>query len=106
MPPSYELTRDADADLTSIVQYTLETWGDQQTEIYVRKLEACFCKLGTPHVVQRRLSKAYEDLYVTPCGHHFIFYMLEVRDKPLVIAILHERMDLIRHIVSRLKGHT
>lgn len=34
---SYELTKDAEADLEGIARYTIEEWGETQAESYLKK---------------------------------------------------------------------
>jgi len=34
--------------------------------------------------------------------HHYVFCLLRDKDPPLIVAILHERMDLIQRLGDRL----
>ena len=49
--PSYELIREADADLEDIACYTILEWGVEQARLYLDKLDQCFQKIGTNKVV-------------------------------------------------------
>ena len=41
MPPRYDLTPAAKADLREIWLYTAEQWGEQQADRYLQELEEC-----------------------------------------------------------------
>ena len=41
-----------------------------------------------------------DDVRIHRCEHHHIVYLKE--DRPIVIAILHERMDFVRRLRNRL----
>ena len=99
----YELTLDAEADLEQIAEYTLRQWGPEQQAHYAELLEAEFIRIAEGHVVARRFLERYPHLYVTRCEHHYIFYLRQDASiRPRIIAVLHERMDLISRIRGRL----
>ncbi|WP_269537291.1 type II toxin-antitoxin system RelE/ParE family toxin [Cerasicoccus fimbriatus] len=100
----YRLTRQADADLVSIIRYTLDTWGDEQTEKYVARLEACFVEIANQRVVAKSFSKSFPELHVVRCQHHFVFYLEHSRAPASIVAILHERMDMLSRLTDRLEG--
>jgi plasmid stabilization system protein ParE len=92
----YQLTPEAEGDLLGIARYTIETWGDEQADDYAEKLRICFEAIASGKVRHRALSKDRPDLLVTRSGHHYVFYRLRKGKVPLIIAVLHEKMDLIR----------
>jgi len=99
----YLLSPQADEDLESIIRYTLETWGDKQTEKYVDQLEACLDAIGRGEAIPRRFSRRFTDLCVLRCQRHFIFYLKEESvQPPMIIALLHEKMDLVSRVIERL----
>jgi toxin ParE1/3/4 len=49
------------------------------------------------------LSHIRTGLRVTRCQHHYIYCVKLAKTTPLIIAILHERMDLIARISERLE---
>jgi plasmid stabilization system protein ParE len=99
----YELTPDAEADLEQIAEYTLREWGPEQQAHYAELLEAGFARIADGHTVSRRFLERYPHLYVTRCEHHYIFYIRQDASvRPHIIAVLHERMDLINHLRDRL----
>lgn len=100
--PDYILSTEAEGDLLSIIQYTTEKWGNEQAEEYIRRLDEGFSSLSSL-LVKRRFLKRFDELYVQRCEHHFIFYLFgEGASPPIIIAILHENMDLIARLKDRL----
>lgn len=86
------------------MRYTDQMWGRRQTRIYERKLIAGFDKIGRGNFVERQFKEVGSDIFLMHCQHHFIFYVREEGKKPVIFAILHEKMDLIVRIKSRLKN--
>jgi toxin ParE1/3/4 len=102
MPP-YELTEEATSDLEGIFRYTIQHWGEKQARIYSDKLSQCFRKLATKEVTSRAFSETVPEALITRCEHHFIFYIQSEDKRPIIFAILHERMDLIARLQNRLE---
>lgn len=95
MTLALELLPGAIADLDSIYAYSLEHWGPEQAETYLRALNARmqgllrFPALGTAqdalHPGLRRIGE----------GSHSIYYL--IRDETvLIVRVLHDRMDTKR----------
>ena len=94
--PAYELTPEAEADLEGIAEYTLREWGAEQQARYAALLEAGF--------IRRRFSEHYSHVFVTRCEHHYVFYIRpEGTPVPRILAVLHERMNLIARLRDRLE---
>jgi toxin ParE1/3/4 len=90
------LARQAERDLRDILQYTLETWGEEQLERYAAELEAGIeCLRESPGLGRRR-----EDLFVGCRSYrvkaHYIFYSADARTL-CVARVLHVRRDARRH---------
>ena len=100
---SYELTTDADADLEGIVRYTIVEWGAEQASLYLDKLHQCFQKIAAKQVISKTFSERLPQVRVTRCEHHFIFYLHPETHKPVIIAVLHGRMDLVTRLKDRLE---
>jgi plasmid stabilization system protein ParE len=98
----YELTPSAEADLREIARYTLRQWGGRQQRRYARLLEACFRGIAEGRVQSRNFSPRYPQVRVTRCQHHYVFYIHPEGQRPLIIAVLHERMDILARIGERL----
>lgn len=96
----YRLTPDAHKDLEQIAQYTAAQWGSAQQERYARRLLAGIELLlkGDPRI--RRPIPDRPEFLVVKCEHHFL---CALEDRPLiVVAVLHERMDLMARLEGRL----
>ena len=99
---AYDLTPAAAADLRSIARYTFREWGPRQQRRYARQLEACCRAIGEGAAVSRTCSDRYPQVRVMHCRHHYIFHMCPSGRRPLIIAVLHERMDLVARLERRL----
>ncbi len=102
MPP-YELTKEATSDLEAIFRYTISQWGEEQARVYSEKLSQCFRKMARKEVAFRAFSATYPTALVTRCEHHYIFYMQPEGKRPIIFAILHERMDILTRLQDRLE---
>lgn len=97
--PSYDLTLAAETDLRDIWRYTYKTWGFDQAEKYFDQIEACCEAVGDRRARSKGLEGLQEGVHIHRCEHHFIVWMAETR--PVIIAILHERMDFMRRLKGR-----
>lgn len=104
MKRPYVLTRSAEADLRDIVRYTLAQWGPQQCEAYVAALEERATALAQGQSPYKDMSSLLPGLRVAACGKHYIFCMPRPDAPALILAILHERMDILARLKSRLSG--
>ena len=99
---AYDLTPAAAADLRSIARYTFREWGARQQQRYARQLEACCRAIGEGAAASRAFSDRHPQMRVMRCRHHYIFHMRPPGRRPLIIAVLHERMDLLARLERRL----
>ena len=95
------LSRRAAADINEIARFTLRTWGEAQADRYRTGLNTFLADMvvladsgfqgraveGLPVNIRRMKYRA-----------HFIFYQIAGEDL-LVVRILHERMDYVRHLL-------
>ena len=97
--PSFRLTERAKTDLRSIGRYTQATWGREQRNSYLTRLDTCFHLLARePHRGRAcdDIRPGYRKYHV---GQHLIFY----RESPEgleIIRILHDRMDIETHLAD------
>lgn len=98
--PSYDLTLAAETDLRDIWRYTYKTWGFDQAEKYFDQIEACCEAVGDGRARSKVLEGLQEGVHIHRCEHHFIVWLAGTR--PVIIAILHERMDFVRRLKGRL----
>ncbi|NEP62291.1 MAG: type II toxin-antitoxin system RelE/ParE family toxin [Symploca sp. SIO2G7] len=100
---TYELSSAAEKDLRDIVQYTAERWGTAQVRKYTQTLEQCAAKLAAGQGYYKLVSDLYPNMRVIHCQHHYIFGVMRENAPMLIVAILHERMDIITQLENRLK---
>ena len=100
--PHYVFTEEAERDLREIARYTLDKWGAKQLESYRKSLNKSFASIAKNEVIKRRFSKNSPDIFDTKSGGHFIFYLTPEQGKPIIIAVLHEARDIVKHLASRL----
>jgi len=100
---NYLLTAKAEADLRSIIRYTRKEWGDRQTRRYIDKLEQGIMSLTDGKSASRDMGDLYPNLRMKKCEHHYVFCLPRKNEPSLIIAIFHERMDLMIRLADRLR---
>ncbi len=103
MTVTYVLTAAAEADLRDIIRYTRKQWGDDQTRSYMAKLTRCIERIATGQGPSNDMAAIYPGLRMAHCEHHYTFCLLRDGMAALVVAIFHERMDLMTRLSDRLK---
>lgn len=98
----YELTPSAQEDLREIARYTLTKWGKKQSLHYAELLETRFREIAARSAYSRPFSKRYSQILVSRCEHHYIFYVHPEGKPPRIIAVLHERMEMVTGLKNRL----
>ena len=102
MSRSLRLTRRAEASLTEIARWTVETFGLRQAELYEAELlNRCESILdGQAHSRSCAvLVDDVEDLRFIRAGEHFLVF-LDQPDEVIIVDILHSRSDLPRHVAA------
>ena len=102
MNRAYVLTRSAQADLYEIIHYTQREWGTAHCRAYIDQLEASATELALGQGLFRQRDDLLPGLRVCLAGHHYIFCLPHTEGPAVILAILHERMDLIRRLRERL----
>jgi plasmid stabilization system protein ParE len=100
--PGYVLTRAAEADLRGIIRHTRKEWGDAQVRRYITKLEQGMLHLAAGQGPSKDMSALYPALRMVHCEHHYVFCLPRKRAPALIVAILHEHMDLMARLADRL----
>jgi len=90
-------TPQVEQDLIEIWLYTAERWGEAQADAYLRKIEKGFASIKAGRALLRKLA---DPVHFVRCEHHIIFVLTE--GDPMVIAVLHEKMDLVARLRERL----
>lgn len=104
MIPPYVLTTEAESDLREIIRYTRTQWSDAQVRRYITKLEQGLSRLAAGQGLFKDLNELYLTLRVAHCEYHYIFCLPREDAPALVVAIFHERMDLMVRLAARLNG--
>lgn len=100
--PNYVLTTAAEEDLRGIIRYTRNQWGDAQVKRYITLLERGIARLAAGEGSYKSLNEVYPSLHVARCEHHYVFCLPRETSHALIIAIFHERMDLMTRLADRL----
>ena len=102
MKKSYVLTKSAEADLREITRYTLEQWGLAQCSSYIADIEQKAEAVATGKGFFKEMPALLPNLRVVLSGKHYIFCLPQQNAPALILAILHERMDLVSRLKHRL----
>jgi toxin ParE1/3/4 len=102
MTRPYVLTKGAAADLRDIARYTIETWGLDQCQAYIRQIEDAACQVAGRKGTFRDMSSLYPGLLMRSVGKHYIFCLPRPNKKALILAVLHDRMDIVARLKKRL----
>ena len=91
---SYTLTNKAVLDLSSIWNYTVDTWSEKQTDkYYFLLLETCQ-DLADGKVSGKNYPEINDEILGFRIGEHILFYRKLSQDKVEIARILHTQMDL------------
>lgn len=103
MALTYEISLDADQDLQAVARYTLNNWGKTIFQKYQNGLNAKFQAIAKRSITRKTFSNQFPELYVTKYRYHFIFYLHEIDQKPLIIGVIHEQRDIVSRLSERLR---
>lgn len=92
----------AENDLRDILRYTTRQWGAAQARAYARRIEDAAADLAAGRGVFKDWGEVLNDLRVKAFGSHYIFGIHRTERPALILAILHERMDLMARLQDRL----
>jgi toxin ParE1/3/4 len=94
----FYLTNKAVEDLGEIWNYTVETWSENQAEIYYSLLIDSCQELA----IKPNQGKSYEvvekNVLGFKTGQHVIFYRIVTEKEIEVVRILHGMMDMKNHL--------
>lgn len=97
---AYRLTKSAREDLVDIWLYTEERWGEKQADRYQDALHLCCERIGSG-LVRPRGIEGLERIGSFRCQHHYFFFT-EQESGIVILAVFHEKMDLIQRLRDRL----
>ena len=99
----YVLTAAAESDLRGIIHYTRKQWGDVQVRRYISALEKGIASLADGQGPFKDMSALFPALRMGRFEHHYVFCLPRKGAPALIVAIFHDRMDLMARLVDRLK---
>lgn len=98
----YVLSPAAQADLEQIWNYTCERWDDDQAEEYVRAIQRAIDRVVDNPMIGRACDEVRPGYRKHAVGSHTLYYPIAAGDVIDVVRILHQRMDVDRHLDSRM----
>ncbi|AOM42694.1 type II toxin-antitoxin system RelE/ParE family toxin [Xenorhabdus hominickii] len=98
----YILTEAAEADLRAIIRYTRKQWGNAQTHRYITTLKQGIERLACGKGSFKDMSELYPALRMARCEYHYVFCLPRESAPALIVAIFHEKMDLLTRLADRL----
>jgi len=93
----YVLSNSADRDLTEIYRYSHQTFGEARADAYFLSLRDCLQMLAENPRLGRPVDYLRSGLLCHRHGRHIVFYMAERRDI-FIVRVLHDAMDVPRHV--------
>jgi plasmid stabilization system protein ParE len=98
-----DFTQEAIKDLSDIASYTAETWGHEQALRYAELLDGRFKEIAKGKIFSKAAFSKYPNVRVCRCEHHYIFFVRPQESvKPVILAVLHKRMNLLARLKERL----
>ncbi len=99
----FRQTQAALEDWQGIVEYTLDKYGEKQTRKYLRGLQDCMKTMTKGEGHYKDIKIQAHTVRVKHCQKHYIFGLMQSDEPMLVLAIFHERMELMKQLKKRLK---
>lgn len=94
----YALTPRARLDLSGIWDYTAEHWSVDQADRYIRQITDACAEVASGRSVGQRIDHIRADYFRYLAGLHVLYYRWGGSRRMEVIRILHQRMDVGRHL--------
>lgn len=94
----YLLSPAARADLDDIFDYTAQQWGLDQAETYVRGLQHAIERAAADPRIGHSCDEIRPGYRKLAAGSHTLYYRLTADGAVDIVRILHQRMDVDRHI--------
>lgn len=94
----YLLSPAAQADLEQIWDYTHDRWGVDQAEEYLRDLQRAIERAAANPRIGRSCDEIRPGYRKLAAGSHTLFYRVTAEGVIDVVRVLHQRMDVDRHL--------
>ncbi len=95
----FVLSKAAIADLKSIGRYTYDNWGENQQNIYLGDIYKVFNNLTCLTIKGHSVYEIRKNYFKYKVGKHIVFYK-EEQNIIYIIRVLHERMDVEKHLLN------
>ena len=95
--PAYTLRLRAQGDLESIWQYSFETWGMAQADLYLRSLVARFEWLAENPLLGKPRDDIKSGYRYFPEGQHLVFYKM-AKQQIDIIGVVHQSQAIATHL--------
>ena len=92
-----QFTNAARRDLREIFTYTTKTWGVAQARQYSEQLKQHTFAIGEFRAHSKPVLGSISDVHHSHCRKHIFLFERE-GDTVLIVRILHEAMDIPRHL--------
>lgn len=99
---SYLLSSEAEQDLRELIRFTKQKWGNDQVIKYREVLKNTFELIVKGTRPDKLFTNSIDELFFYKAGAHYVFYLRTMDQKPLIIAILHPRREILKHLRKRL----
>lgn len=96
--PKLTLAPLAREDIKALGRYTQKTWGVVQRDRYLTQLAQVLDRMTAGHHPARDRSDLRPGLLSCSFQSHLIFFRRDAEGNVAVLRVLHERMDLDRHV--------
>ncbi|GAA4025388.1 type II toxin-antitoxin system RelE/ParE family toxin [Flavobacterium cheonhonense] len=94
----FYLTNKAVEDLGEIWNYTVQTWSENQAEIYYSLLIDSCQELANKSSLGKSYDVVEKNILGFKTGQHVIFYRIVTEKEIEVVRILHGMMDMKNHL--------
>lgn len=98
--PVFRLTPDAQDDLIEIRRYTLQQWGAEQSQKYLREIRNTIGLLAETPALGKSRPEVGANVHSFPQGSHIIYYVVH-NQQLVVFGVLHKRMAPLAHLNER-----
>ncbi len=82
----------AESDLSQIIQYTIQSWGQLKADHYLLGIHKICQRLECMPNLGRHCDEVRTGLLRIEYGRHVIFYRLSPVEDVLIVRILHQNM--------------
>lgn len=99
MSGGYRTSPLVDSQIDQIYEFTLDRWGEEQADRYIRGLYAFFDDISAKRVIWRAIPAEFDVKgFVGKCEKHFVYWRPLSADDVGIVSVLHERMHQIELI--------